>query len=176
MKNGQRSYSSPHADVLVPPSKRLASVGILDLSSICTLASGSLARALVHDQTHLRCHTQPEASQLLRERKVCRTSPAMSTTVLNFVIAGHEDHPIYEADLSVKDSAGREERAQYLHQVASFPYLLNQGLINREKCSLEGSLHQISCNESETKVVRSLFCMRRLMLWMSSNGPPQICT
>ena len=100
----------------------------------------------------------------------------MSTTVLNFVIAGHEDHPIYEADLSVKDSAGREERAQYLHQVASFLYLLIQGLMNLEKCLLDGPLHQIPCNKSELKVVCSLFCMRRLMLWMSSNGPPHICT
>ena len=41
--------------------------------------------------------------------------------VLTFVIAGHEDHPIFEADLSVRESAGRDERAQYLHQVFTFP-------------------------------------------------------
>lgn len=37
--------------------------------------------------------------------------------VLNFVIVGHEDHPIFEADLSARDSAAKEDRAQYLHQV-----------------------------------------------------------
>ncbi|KAK9811548.1 hypothetical protein WJX72_005731 [[Myrmecia] bisecta] len=42
----------------------------------------------------------------------------MGTSVLTFVIVGHEDHPIYEADLSPKaaDPAARDERAQYLHQ------------------------------------------------------------
>lgn len=43
----------------------------------------------------------------------------MATTVLNFVIVGHEDHPIYESDLSVKDPSAKEDRAQYLHQVLS---------------------------------------------------------
>lgn len=41
----------------------------------------------------------------------------MGTSALNFLIAGHEDHPIYEADLSVRESAPREDRSQYLHQV-----------------------------------------------------------
>ena len=49
----------------------------------------------------------------------------MGTTVLNFVIVGHEDHPIYEADLSVRDPVAKEERAQYLHQVS---FLVTQGL------------------------------------------------
>lgn len=40
----------------------------------------------------------------------------MSGAVLNFVIVGHEDHPIYEADLTTKEGMPREERAQYLHQ------------------------------------------------------------
>lgn len=43
--------------------------------------------------------------------------PRMSTTVLNFVIVGHEDHPIYEADLTAREGVVKEERAQYLHQV-----------------------------------------------------------
>ena len=49
----------------------------------------------------------------------------MGTTVLNFVIVGHEDHPIHEADLSVRDPVAKEERAQYLHQVS---VLVTQGL------------------------------------------------
>jgi hypothetical protein len=42
----------------------------------------------------------------------------MAMPVLSLVIVGHEDHPIFEADLSSKasDSAVRDERAQYLHQ------------------------------------------------------------
>eukprot|EP00891_Asterochloris_glomerata_P005847 jgi/Astpho2/5847/Aster-02357 len=39
----------------------------------------------------------------------------MATAVLTFVIVGHDDHPIFEADLSRAE--GREgDRAQYLHQ------------------------------------------------------------
>ena len=42
----------------------------------------------------------------------------MATTVLTFVIVGHEDHPVYEADLSARstDLGVRDERAQYLQQ------------------------------------------------------------
>lgn len=39
----------------------------------------------------------------------------MSSSVLTFVIVGHEDHPIFEADLSNKAPDGTD-RAQYLHQ------------------------------------------------------------
>lgn len=42
----------------------------------------------------------------------------MATNVLTFVIVGHEDRPVYEADLSSRavDVSGRDDRAQYLHQ------------------------------------------------------------
>jgi hypothetical protein len=42
----------------------------------------------------------------------------MTTGVLNLVIVGHEDHPIFEVDLTrqASDTAARDERAQYLHQ------------------------------------------------------------
>lgn len=41
----------------------------------------------------------------------------MAVPVLNFVIVGHEDHPIFEIDLANREGTSQEERAQYLHQV-----------------------------------------------------------
>jgi hypothetical protein len=42
----------------------------------------------------------------------------MAVNVLTFVIVGHEDYPVYEADLSTRgaDVSGAADRAQYLHQ------------------------------------------------------------
>lgn len=41
----------------------------------------------------------------------------MAGSVLTFVIVGHDDHPIFEADLAARGEAvGRDDRAQYLHQ------------------------------------------------------------
>lgn len=39
----------------------------------------------------------------------------MATPALTFVIVGHDDHPIFEADL-LQRPEGYAERGQYLHQ------------------------------------------------------------